>query len=173
MSFLRVNFSHLCWVIVEHTLTNLSLFKMIKILFRDAVAEIGYSLHLLPPCPHHFINLVTSVTLSHPWPWPWQEHRMEIDARGGTFQAFEMFGHQLLQNNHYASDDVREKLRELADAKEELEKWVTSFNSLAPGRSEWNYRQIILKPILVIDGWGISCEIALRCECHWTLLIIS
>ena len=50
-----------------------------------------------------------------------QEHRMEIDARGGTFQTFEMFGNQLLQNNHYASDQVRDKLAELAKAREDLE----------------------------------------------------
>ena len=46
---------------------------------------------------------------------------MEIDARAGTFRAFEMFGHQLLQNNHYASDDVRDKLQDLATAREQLE----------------------------------------------------
>jgi spectrin alpha len=46
---------------------------------------------------------------------------MEIDARGGTFQTFEMFGNQLLQNNHYASDQVRDKLAELAQAREDLE----------------------------------------------------
>jgi len=49
---------------------------------------------------------------------------MEIDARGGTFQAFELFGQQLLQNNHYASDEVRGKLEELADARQNLEKLV-------------------------------------------------
>ena len=37
-------------------------------------------------------------------------------------------------------------------------------NSLAPWRFEWNFRWIILKLILVISGWGGSCEIALR----WT-----
>lgn len=47
---------------------------------------------------------------------------MEIDARAGTFQAFEMFGHQLLQNNHYATDEVRNKLDDLADARQNLEK---------------------------------------------------
>ena len=36
--------------------------------------------------------------------------------------------------------------------------WV---NSLAPGKFEWNFRYVIFKRILVIDGWGISCEIAL------------
>jgi len=51
---------------------------------------------------------------------------MEIDARGGTFQAFDAFGHQLLDNNHYASDEVRGKLEELADARQNLEKSVFS-----------------------------------------------
>ena len=35
------------------------------------------------------------------------------------------------------------------------------FNSLAPGKFEWNFRLVIFKQILVIDVWGISCEIAL------------
>ena len=33
-------------------------------------------------------------------------------------------------------------------------------NSLTPGKFEWNFRHVIFKQILVIDGWGISCEIA-------------
>ena len=32
---------------------------------------------------------------------------------------------------------------------------------MAPGKFEWNFRHVIFKQILVIDGWGISCEIAL------------
>ena len=36
--------------------------------------------------------------------------------------------------------------------------WV---NSLAPGKFEWVFRHVIFKQILVVDGWGISCEIAL------------
>ena len=39
---------------------------------------------------------------------------------------------------------------------------IITINSLAPGRFEWNFRQIIFKLILVIFGWGISYEIALR-----------
>ena len=38
--------------------------------------------------------------------------------------------------------------------------WVCVFNSLE--RFEWHLRWIIFKPVLVIDGWGMSCEIALR-----------
>ena len=53
-----------------------------------------------------------------------QEHRMEIDARGGNFQAFEMFGNQLLQNNHYASEEVKDRMADLTQARENLEQWV-------------------------------------------------
>merc|ERR1739844_372147 len=34
-----------------------------------------------------------------------QEHRTEIDARAGTFQAFELFGQQLLQADRYSSSE--------------------------------------------------------------------
>ena len=34
-------------------------------------------------------------------------------------------------------------------------------NSLAPGKFEWQFRYVIVKRILVIDGSGISCEITL------------
>ena len=36
-----------------------------------------------------------------------------------------------------------------------------SFKFLAPGKFEWNFRHAIFKQIIVIDGWGISYEIAL------------
>ena len=39
---------------------------------------------------------------------------------------------------------------------------ATGLNSLAPGRFEWNFRQVIFKFILVIDDWYMSCDIALR-----------
>ena len=35
------------------------------------------------------------------------------------------------------------------------------FNSLAPGKFKWNFRYVIFKWILAINGRGISCEIAL------------
>ena len=37
----------------------------------------------------------------------------------------------------------------------------STFNSLVPGEYEWNFKYVIFKGILVTDGWGISCEIAL------------
>ena len=36
------------------------------------------------------------------------------------------------------------------------------FNSLTPGRFVWNFIQVIFKIISVVDGWGISCETAVR-----------
>ena len=39
--------------------------------------------------------------------------------------------------------------------------WLASFNSLAPGKFEWKFRHVIFQQILVVDGWGISCEIVL------------
>merc|ERR1711971_1311497 len=47
-----------------------------------------------------------------------QEHRTEIDARSGTFQAFELFGQQLLQADHFASAEVQEKLENMNEAME-------------------------------------------------------
>ena len=35
---------------------------------------------------------------------------------------------------------------------------IIFFNSLAPGKFEWNFRCVIFKQIQVIDGWGISCH---------------
>ena len=34
-------------------------------------------------------------------------------------------------------------------------------NSLAPGKFKRNFRHVIFKQILVIDGWGITCEISI------------
>ena len=37
-----------------------------------------------------------------------------------------------------------------------------TLNSLAPGKFEWNFRYLIFQIISVIDGWVISCQLALR-----------
>ena len=39
---------------------------------------------------------------------------------------------------------------------------LVDFNSLAPGKFEWNFRYLIFQIISVSDGWVISCELALR-----------
>ena len=41
--------------------------------------------------------------------------------------------------------------------------WVSNGYDLWPlGRLKWNFRYIIFWLILVTDGWGVSCEIAIR-----------
>ena len=40
--------------------------------------------------------------------------------------------------------------------------WQHMINSLALSKFECNFKQIIFKQILVIDGWSISCQIALE-----------
>ena len=42
-----------------------------------------------------------------------------------------------------------------------LRKLSPLINSLAPGKFEWHFIYVIFKRILVIAGWGISCEISL------------
>ncbi|KAL3280132.1 hypothetical protein HHI36_017636 [Cryptolaemus montrouzieri] len=49
-----------------------------------------------------------------------QEHRGEIDAREDSFIATTEAGRQLLENGHYASDEVKEKLFALASDKNSL-----------------------------------------------------
>ena len=42
-----------------------------------------------------------------------------------------------------------------------LMKFYKRINSLTPEKYEWNVRYVIFKRVLVIAGWGMSCEIAL------------
>lgn len=51
-----------------------------------------------------------------------KEHRMEIDARGETFQDFEDNGNRLIQYGHYESESIREKLEEMQEARDNLER---------------------------------------------------
>ncbi|XP_046383507.1 spectrin alpha chain [Ischnura elegans] len=74
-----------------------------------------------------------------------QEHRMEIDARAATFQAFEQFGKQLLESEHYASVEVQEKLESMAEARQELEK-------------AWADRRVQLDQCLELQLFYRDCE---------------
>ena len=51
-----------------------------------------------------------------------QEHRAEIDARASTFDNFDAFGHELLENKHYASPEIEERIQEIRVARENLMK---------------------------------------------------
>ncbi|KAH8239266.1 hypothetical protein KR032_002631 [Drosophila birchii] len=76
-----------------------------------------------------------------------EEHRTEIDARAGTFGAFEQFGNELLQANHYASPEIKEKIEDLAKAREDLEK-------------AWTERRLQLEQNLDLQLYMRDCELA-------------
>ncbi|XP_017134914.1 spectrin alpha chain isoform X4 [Drosophila miranda] len=76
-----------------------------------------------------------------------QEHRTEIDARAGTFGAFEQFGNELLQANHYASPEIKEQIEDLAKAREDLEK-------------AWTERRLQLEQNLDLQLYMRDCELA-------------
>ncbi|XP_077140490.1 spectrin alpha chain, non-erythrocytic 1 isoform X3 [Ranitomeya variabilis] len=74
-----------------------------------------------------------------------QEHRTEIDARAGTFQAFEQFGQQLLARGHYASPEIKEKLDILDQQRASLEK-------------AWVQRRMMLDQCLELQLFNRDCE---------------
>lgn len=74
-----------------------------------------------------------------------QEHRTEIDARAGTFQAFEQFGQQLLVRGHYASPEIQQKLDALDHERTDLEK-------------AWVQRRMMLDQCLELQVAPFSCE---------------
>ncbi|XP_068925579.1 spectrin alpha chain, non-erythrocytic 1 isoform X9 [Petaurus breviceps papuanus] len=74
-----------------------------------------------------------------------QEHRTEIDARAGTFQAFEQFGQQLLARGHYASPEIKEKLDILDRERADLE-------------NAWVQRRVMLDQCLELQLFHRDCE---------------
>ncbi|XP_013775722.1 spectrin alpha chain-like isoform X2 [Limulus polyphemus] len=74
-----------------------------------------------------------------------QEHRTEIDARAGTFQAFQAFGQQLLHSGHYASVEIQEKLEKMLEAHKDLE-------------DAWHARRMKLDQCLELQLFYRDCE---------------
>ena len=75
---------------------------------------------------------------------------MEIDARGETFQEFEDFGSHLISTNHYESQNIRDRLVEMQDARNNLER-------------AWKARQEKLDQCLELQLFNRDCETAE----HW------
>jgi spectrin alpha len=76
-----------------------------------------------------------------------QEIHTEIEARNGTFQALENYGLNLLQNGHYESPLIKEKLDELNAEREKLEK-------------AWIDRRDVLDQCLELQLFYRDCELA-------------
>uniref|UniRef100_A0A183DQ64 SH3 domain-containing protein n=1 Tax=Gongylonema pulchrum TaxID=637853 RepID=A0A183DQ64_9BILA len=74
-----------------------------------------------------------------------QEYRTEIDSRSATFQAFEQFGNQLLNSHHYASENIKQRLEDVNNARQKLE-------------DSWVYRRHILDQCLELQLFYRDCE---------------
>jgi spectrin alpha len=72
---------------------------------------------------------------------------MEIDARGETFQQFEDFGNELINNEHYESDSIRDKLDDMQKSRDDLER-------------AWKLRQERLDQCLELQLFNRDCETA-------------
>ncbi|XP_076848937.1 LOW QUALITY PROTEIN: spectrin family protein [Brachyhypopomus gauderio] len=60
-----------------------------------------------------------------------QDIKAEIEARAGSFTTCTDLGHTLLNNNHYASDEIREKLEQLQAKRDEInQKWQEKMDHL-------------------------------------------
>lgn len=76
-----------------------------------------------------------------------KEHRNEIDARGETFQEFEDFGNELIRNNHYEAENIKNKLIEMQELRDDLER-------------AWKARQEKLDQCLELQLFNRDCETA-------------
>lgn len=73
------------------------------------------------------------------------EHKVEIEARKGTFNNFENYGNSLLDRGHYASDEIKERMEELARLQKQL-------------GTAWEERSKILGENLDLQYYLRECE---------------
>uniref|UniRef100_A0A1I8HD84 Spectrin alpha chain n=1 Tax=Macrostomum lignano TaxID=282301 RepID=A0A1I8HD84_9PLAT len=73
------------------------------------------------------------------------EHKVEIEARKGTFNNFENYGNSLLDRGHYASDEIKERMEELAKLQKQL-------------GTSWEERSKILGENLDLQYYLRECE---------------
>uniref|UniRef100_A0A8C7LEZ1 Spectrin beta chain n=1 Tax=Oncorhynchus kisutch TaxID=8019 RepID=A0A8C7LEZ1_ONCKI len=60
-----------------------------------------------------------------------QDIKSEIETRGDSFTACNEMGHSLINNNHYAADEIREKLDQLQGKRDEINnKWQDKMDHL-------------------------------------------
>ncbi|KAK1788478.1 hypothetical protein P4O66_015995 [Electrophorus voltai] len=88
-----------------------------------------------------------------------QDIKAEIEARAGSFTTCTDLGHTLLNNNHYASDEIREKLEQLQAKRDEInQKWQEKMDHL----------QIVLEVLqfgrdaCVAESWLVGQEPLVR-----------
>merc|ERR1719322_400249 len=90
-----------------------------------------------------------------------QNHKAEIDARESNFNECISLGKELLSMNHYASNEIKEKLRELTDKRNGMiHRW----------EERWEHLQLILevyqfaRDAAVAEAWLIAQDPYLKSE---------
>merc|ERR1711902_341927 len=90
-----------------------------------------------------------------------QGHKAEIDAREDNFGDLYSLGKELLSMNHYASNEIKEKLRELTNMRNEmLHRW----------EERWEHLQLILevyqfaRDAAVAEAWLMAQDPYLKSE---------
>merc|ERR1712106_530802 len=90
-----------------------------------------------------------------------QGHKAEIDAREDNFSDCITLGKELLNRSHYASNEIKEKLRELTDKRNEmLHRW----------EERWEHLQLILevyqfaRDAAVAEAWLMAQDPYLKSE---------
>ncbi|KAL3315949.1 Spectrin alpha chain, non-erythrocytic 1 [Cichlidogyrus casuarinus] len=88
-----------------------------------------------------------------------REHRAEIDSRAATFQQFDAFGKELLNNKHYASPEVQKQFLAINEAREQLgEAWNKRKKELDENLEE----QVFLRDCEQAEDWMTMREATLR-----------
>ncbi|XP_030853592.1 spectrin alpha chain, non-erythrocytic 1 isoform X3 [Strongylocentrotus purpuratus] len=90
-----------------------------------------------------------------------QELHTEMEAKAGTFQAFEAFGQELIKNDHYAAPEVQEKLDILVKEREDLE---VSWNDRRHKLDQCLELQLFLRDCEQAEAWMGAREAFLASE---------
>merc|ERR1711992_7710 len=90
-----------------------------------------------------------------------QGHKAEIDARQDNFEDCKGLGKELLSRSHYASNEIKEKLRELTDKRNGMiHRW----------EERWEHLQLILevyqfaRDAAVAEAWLMAQDPYLKSE---------
>ncbi|KAJ8038539.1 Spectrin alpha chain, non-erythrocytic 1 [Holothuria leucospilota] len=90
-----------------------------------------------------------------------RELHTEMEAKAGTFQAFEAFGNQLIMNNHYSSPEIQEKLDDLSKEKDALDR---AWNARRVKLDQCQELQLFLRDCEQAESWMAAREAYLASE---------
>ena len=118
----------------------------------NALTVLGWKEGFYPQILHQFVEW------NHDTWWP-----VEIPLHAGHYTINIAFTMGFPYQCDAAVDNIqiRPCRQTTVHIKDQEGDYYLFINSLAPGWFDWNFRHVIFKQSLVIDGWCISCEIAL------------